>query len=331
MDHAKIPHYVKSAMQDARGVLRLFEERGTEFTQNGDYYQLYHMQIKSPWLQKWTEEVFIDHEEIILPSVCLCEDRETEERHYHVLVYSSLRDRYYWEIRNIMGIPRDSVRRALIGSKLHGFNSILYLLKKYGSGKALPNSGRFGRKVCTRKWRSRTFHDLHSRPLTNDEHSYVVSRMRQEFPLLAQPNQEQILAVERLQSISAKCHQSRKRSARDNFEERTHSSPVPPRKMVKTYRDLGTSRDRKDSTCKCDKATTSKDLHGCGGSGDLGFDSDDEWCRKAIALGLGRSDTTTNGNDNDGSDTTLDDTECVDKQSVRDKEAIPAKQRITYL
>ena len=137
-------------------------------------------------------------------------------------------DTYYWKVRKILGIAKESLRRTFIGSNQHAINSILSLFKKYSSGKALPNSGRFDRKTCTRKWRGTALVGLHLRPLINDEHS-IVSRMREEFCDLAKPNQEQLLALEALKRVSEKCHQSRKRKEDHHSSTSADSSTLPPR------------------------------------------------------------------------------------------------------
>jgi len=172
----KVSYWVQSAIDQARKALKLFEKWGTTYRYNEEDYRLFHMQINQTILEKWYAEVTIDHEEVVLPTVCLCEDRESRQQHMHLLVYSPVPDTYYWEIRKIMGIPREAIRRTRIGSRQHAFNTILYFNKKYGSGKALPNTGRFGHKTCTRKWRSTEIHGLQRRPITNDEHALCCVR-----------------------------------------------------------------------------------------------------------------------------------------------------------
>ena len=137
-------------------------------------------------------------------------------------------DTYHWKVCKIQGIARESLRRTFIGSNQHAINSILSLFKKYSSGKAIPNSGRFRRKTCTRKWRGTALFGLHLRPLINNEHS-IVSKMREEFRDLAKPNQEQLLALEAPKRVSEKCHQGRKQKEDHRSLTSADSSTLPPR------------------------------------------------------------------------------------------------------
>lgn len=326
MNNGQISSKVERAIEDCRNVINIFARRGCSFRDNEEDYQLFHMQIQEKFLDSWKKNVIDDYEEKLLPTICLCEDRENGERHVHLLLYSALSDSNYWDIRKDLGVPREGLRRIRIGSTGHAFNSILYLVKKYGSGKALPRSGKFGRKTCTRQWRSNYMDGLRLQPLTNDEHAYVVSVLRKEFPDVAKRDEEQLLAVEALQVASAKCHSGRKRAMDNNAKTGASTSAVPAGKMVQAHSGMGTSGNRKDTTVGSNQATTSENMHGCGGSGYSRSDDEDEWCRRAIAAGLGRSDTSTHGNNVNGTNATFNGAECLGEQNIRREEAIRTEQ-----
>ena len=193
-------------------------------------------------------------------------------------------------------------------------------LKKYGSERAQPHSGRFGKKICTRKFQSTSLDGLHLQPISNDEHSYLVSKMREGFPDLAQPNAEQLLAHEKLQALSEKLHSHRKRQIEDT-EPGACSTAVPARKAFKAHCDTRSSRNGEDIAKQCNPSTSSEDLYERGGSRDPGPCDDDEWIRRAIAAGLGRGNSPADGHDNDGTNSNIYDTEHLDVEGLRWKEA----------
>ena len=253
-----------------------------------------------------------DYKEELLPSICRCEDRETGERHYHVLLYSVMRDRDYWEIRKQLGLPREALRRTIVRSSQHAFNAILYTFKKYGSGRAQPNSGRLGKKICTRKFRSTSLDGLHLRPLTNDEHSYLVSKMREGFPDLAQPTAEQLLAHQKLQALSKELHSKRKRKD-ENPDVGTCSNAVPPRKVLKAHRPLQAKICTDEEGVRIlDPMTTMNRSE------------------EQLPLVWDKMTPPTDGNNDDGSDTDLNDPEYMDLKDIRWKKAIRAQLSSSY-